>query len=266
MLAVSDNHASEPVVVVSQAFAHKFWTNGIKSNPLDAQLIFPDVPENHWRIVGVVGDIHAAGLESQAPPIIYFSMAQSPDGLTEYIVRSPIGWLIRTREDSRAIRSSLEAQLTQSSGGLPVANIRSMDEILGRSVAERQFNMILLSVFGASALLLAAVGVYGLMAHSIQQRTHEIGIRVALGADPGNVSAMVVFQGLRIAIYGVAAGAFGSWALTRSIQNFLFSFKVQDPVAFLSAPILLTAVALFATWVPARRASRLDPVRALRHE
>lgn len=265
-LAVSDNHDSEPVVVISQAFAHKFWANGLKSAPLDARLIFPDAPKNRWRIVGVVADIHAAGLENTAPPIVYFSMAQAPEELAEYIVRSPIGWLIRTREDSRGIRSSLQTQLAQASGGLPVANIRSMDDILGRSVAERQFNMILLTIFGASALLLAAVGVYGLIAHSMQQRIHEIGIRVALGAEPRNVSAMVVFQGLRIAICGVAVGTFGSWVLTRSIQNFLFSFKMQDPVAFLSAPILLVVVALFATWVPARSASNLDPVQALRHE
>jgi putative ABC transport system permease protein len=142
-----------------------------------------------------------------------------------------------------------------------------MDDILGRSVAERQFNMILLTVFGASALLLAAVGVYGLIAHSIQQRTHEIGIRVALGAQPGNVSAIVLFQGLRIAC-DLGSRRWGILFLGADALDPKLSVQFQSarPSSVFSAPLLLAAVALFATWVPARRASKLDPVQALRHE
>ena len=262
-----DNRASEPVVVVSRAFARKFWPDGrVEGEPLKAHLVFPDAPEHRWRIIGIADDIHAAGLGSKVPPIVYFSMAQTPDELTEYIVRSPIGWLVRTREDSRAIRSSIQSRLSQASDGLPVTNVHSMNEILARSVAGRQFNMLLLIVLGSSALFLAAVGVYGLIAHSVQQRTHEIGIRVALGAEPGDVRVMVMLQGFRLVMGGVVIGTIGSWVLTHSLENFLFTFKHQDAVVLTTTPILIAIIALLATWIPALRASKLDPVQALRHE
>jgi putative ABC transport system permease protein len=266
-LTARDNSASEPVVVVSRAFVRKFWSDSrVKSEPFKAKLVFPDAPEHHWRIIGIADDIHAAGLGSKVPPIVYFSMAQTPDELTEYIIRSPIGWLVRTRGNSRAMRSSIQMQLSQASDGLPVTNMHSMNEILGRSVAGRQFNMLLLIVFGSSALLLAAVGVYGLIAHSVQQRTREIGIRVALGAEPGDVRVMVMLQGFRLVAWGVSIGIAGSWMLTHSIENFLFSLKHQDSVVLTTTPILITIIALVATWIPALRASKLDPVQALRHE
>lgn len=262
-----DISASAPVVVVSRAFVRKFWPqdHGIDDS-LKAQLVFPDAPKNHWQVVGVVGDIHADGLSQKPPPIAYFSMAQTPDDLTEYIVRSPIAWLVRTREDSRAMRAAIQMQLGQASGGLPVTNVRSMNEILARSVAGRQFNMLLLIVFGSSALLLAAIGVYGLITYSVHQRTHEIGIRIALGAEPWRVRMMVMLQGLRLLVFGVGIGVGSSWVLTHSIENFLFSFKVQDSFALTITPIVITGIALFATWIPARSASKLDPVQALRHE
>jgi putative ABC transport system permease protein len=139
-----------------------------------------------------------------------------------------------------------------------------MDEVVALSTSRERFNMLLMTVFGSSALLLAAIGIYGLMAHSVAQRTQEIGIRLALGADSSVVKQMVVLQGMRLALVGVVVGLASAFGLTRFIGSFLFGVQALDPVVFVSIPILLTAVALVAVWIPARRASRVDPVFALR--
>ena len=141
-----------------------------------------------------------------------------------------------------------------------------MEEVTGQSTARSDFNMSLLTVFGFSALVLAAIGVYGLFAYSVQVRTPEIGIRLALGADRSAVRNMVVLQAARLAAFGVAIGLASSFGLTRFISGFLFGVKPLDPVVFLAVPVVLSAVALLAAWLPARRASRVDPCEALRAE
>ena len=145
-----------------------------------------------------------------------------------------------------------------------MAHIRTMDEIVVRSTARQDFNMLLLSIFGLSALMLAAIGIYGLMAYSVTQRVREIGIRMALGADRRHIRGMVVWQGMRLAIAGVILGVAAAFALTRLIASSLYGVKSWDPMVFIAVPIVLSAVALSATWVPAVRASRLDPMQALR--
>jgi len=149
---------------------------------------------------------------------------------------------------------------------LPVADVRSMDEILEQSTARQNFLMLLLSIFACAALLLAAIGIYGLIAYSVQQRTQEIGIRLALGAESNDVRNMVVLQGMRLALAGVAIGLAAAFGVTRLIASFLFGTKTTDPAVFLTVAVLLSAVALVAVWLPARRASRIDPVKALRYE
>jgi putative ABC transport system permease protein len=139
-----------------------------------------------------------------------------------------------------------------------------MNEIMVRSTARQDFNMLLLSIFGASALLLAAIGIYGLMAYSVAQRVREIGIRMALGADRRTIRGMVVWQGMRLALAGIVLGVGAAFGLTRLIASSLYGVKSWDPAVFITVPVLLTAVALLATWVPALRASRLDPMKALR--
>ena len=141
-----------------------------------------------------------------------------------------------------------------------------MEEVVAKSTARQDFNMLLMIIFGGSALLLAAIGIYGLMAHSVQQRTQEMGIRMALGAKPGDVRNMVVLQGMRLALAGVAIGVAAALGLTRFLASFLFGVKALDPLAFIATPILLVSVALVAVWLPARRASRVDPINALRYE
>jgi ABC-type antimicrobial peptide transport system permease subunit len=149
---------------------------------------------------------------------------------------------------------------------LPVATIRTMEETVSRSTTSQNFNMLVLTIFGCAALLLAAIGIYGLMAYSVAQRTQEIGIRLALGAGSGSVRNMVVFQGLRLAIAGVVIGLAAAFGLTRLIASLLFGVKAWDPMVFCVVPAVLIGVALVSVWLPAIRASRVDPIHALRYE
>jgi len=162
--------------------------------------------------------------------------------------------------------ANIQRELRAASGGLPVAAPRSMDEVVVRSTARSDFNMILLTTFALAALLLAAIGIYGLMAYSIQQRTQEIGIRMALGAGAGAVRNMVVRQGMSVALAGVAIGVASAYGLTRVIASFLFGVTARDPLVFVGVPLLLSGVALVGVWLPARRAAKVDPVVALRVE
>jgi ABC-type antimicrobial peptide transport system permease subunit len=168
--------------------------------------------------------------------------------------------------EPHTLTATVTSAVRDATGGLPVAHIRSMDEIVVLTTSRERFNMLLLSVFGASALLMAAIGIYGLMAYSVQQRTQELGVRMALGAQAANIRNMVVRQGMVLAGIGLVIGVGGAFWLTRFLTGFLFGVKKWDPTAFILTPVLLCAVALIAVWVPARRATRVDPMSALRFE
>ncbi len=264
-----DTTSSAPVVIINQALAKQFWP---KADPLKDQIVIgkgvgPAFEEGPRQIVGIVGDMHDGGLNHDPRPNMYVPVSQVTDGMTALNARlGPIVWLVRTRSDPHALASSIGKQLVQASGGLPVAHVRSMDEIVVHSTAREDFNMLLLTIFAGSALLLAAIGIYALMAYSVQQRTQELGIRMALGARAGHVRNLVVFQGMRLAVIGVVVGLAAAFGLARYIQSMLFHVKAWDPLVFISVPLLLTAVALIAVWVPARRATVIDPLNALRYE
>ena len=162
--------------------------------------------------------------------------------------------------------ADIQRELRGASGGLPVAHIRTMQQIVSQSTAQSDFYMTLLTIFAAVALLLAAIGVYGLMAYSVQQRTQEIGVRMALGADPRQVRRMVVVQGMKLALVGIILGVASALALARFLSSFLFGVKPWDPATIIIVAVLLSAVTLLATYLPARRASRVDPMVALRYE
>jgi len=171
--------------------------------------------------------------------------------------------VVRTQGDPYSVSPAVQEQLRQVSG-LPVSSIRSMEEVVSRSISRQRFNVLLMSVFGASALLLAAIGIYGLMAYSVAQRTQEIGIRIALGAEAGQVRRMVVTQGMRLAVAGVILGLVAAWLLTRVMASFLYEVQARDPAVFIVMPLVLTIVSLIAVWLPARRASTVSPLTALR--
>jgi len=163
---------------------------------------------------------------------------------------------------SAAVRNAARG----ATGGRPGAHIRAMDEIVVLTTSRERFNMLLLTVFGASALLMAAIGIYGLMAYSVQQRTQELGVRMALGAQAANIRNMVIRQGMLLAGVGLVIGIGGAFWLTKFLTGFLFGVKTWDPMAFIFTPILLCAVALVAVWLPARKATRVNPISALRFE
>ena len=173
--------------------------------------------------------------------------------------------VVRTRVPPLSLSAAIQKELREASG-LPVANVRTMEETISRSTATQNFNMLVLTIFGCAALLLAAIGIYGLMAYSVAQRTQEIGIRLALGAGVGAVRNMVVLQGLRLAVVGVAVGLAAAFGLTRLIASLLFGVKAWDPLVFSAIPAVLIGVAFLAVWLPALRASRVDPIDALRYQ
>ncbi len=262
-----DNSGGPPVVIINEAMARQFWP---KTDPLNDRLIigrgvmreFAAEPER--QIVGVVADTRDGGLRGDPQPQMFIPQAQVPDAANALNVRlTPIAWVIRTQTDPLQMSPAIQEQLRQATG-LPVANVRSMEEVVSRATSREQFNMWLMSIFGGCALLLAAIGIYGLMAYSVQQRTQEIGIRLALGAHGRQLEKMVVFQGLRLAIIGVVIGLAASYALARYISTLLFGVTQRDPLVFVGVPVLLTIVAILAVWIPARRAGRVDPVIALR--
>lgn len=264
-----DTNSSTPVIIINQALAKKFWPNG---DPLRDQMVIgkgvgPDFDEGARQIIGIVGDIHDGGLNRDPQPNMYVPASQVTDGMTALNARlGPLVWLVRTKSDPHPLIPTIRKELTEASGGLPVAHIRTMDEVVTISTARQNFNMLLLTIFAGSALLLAAVGIYALMAYSIQQRTQELGIRMALGARADQVRNLVLFQGMQLAGIGVVLGLAAAFGLTRFIASMLFQVKAVDPMVFIGVPFLMTAVAFIAVYLPARRATAIDPLDALRYE
>jgi predicted permease len=265
-----DDASAPGVVIINQEMARRYWPDG---DPLNDQLIIgrgvrPDYDVDPIRqIVGIAGDIRDLGLNRNPRPGMYVPVAQVPDGVTALNVRLlPIVWIARTNAEPRALAPVIEKELQDVSGGLPVARIRSMDEVVSESTARIRFEMLLMSVFAAAALVLAAVGVYGLMAYSVEQQTHDIGIRLALGARPEQVRRMILREGLVLAILGIVVGTLASFSFARVLAGVLFGVSPRDPVIFAFVALCLAIVSLLAILRPAIRAARLTPMAALRYE
>jgi predicted permease len=262
-----DRARTTPVVIINESMARQFWQD---SNPVGRMIAIGRGGMREFEseptriIVGVIADSRDNGLNQDPGPKMFVPQGQIPDAVNQLNMRiSPLNWVVRTRGEPMAMNAQIQAAL-KSETGLPVADVRSMGDIVARSTSRERFNTLLMSVFALSALLLAAIGIYGVMAYAVQQRTREIGVRLALGAQPGAVQRMVVFQGMRLAATGVVIGVGGAFGLSRFMQSLLFGVTTRDPLVFAGVPLLLAAIALFAVWMPAARASRIDPLGAIR--
>lgn len=257
-----------PAVIISKAMAQRFWPG---ANPI-GQTIFigpelgPAYQVGLSEVIGVVDDIRER-LDLGPTPVMYQMPSQIPDAAVALVDRyDPTAVLVRTRAGIAPMSVSQRVRQVLQADQLATGKIRTIEQLGIDSTARRNFNLLLLGLFAAIALLLAAVGIYGVMSYSVEQRTHEIGIRTALGAGAGDTVRLVLRQALRMALVGVAAGIAASFWLTRLLTAQLFGVKPADPLTFASVPLVLIGIALASAYIPARRASRVDPLVALRHD
>jgi len=254
----SDNESTPLVALVSSTAAQRWWPN---EDPIGRHVKVPgfDYSPQPWRtVVGVVQDVKQAGLEAPATPQIYLPHAQYRIGYLTLVVR--------TKSDPLNLAEEVRQQVMQADPQQAVSNIASMDQVLSDSIASRRFTAALLGTLAVLGLLLASVGVYGVISYGVSQRTREIGIRMALGARRNDVLSLVVGQGMKLLLLGVGAGAFSALLLTPVMSGLLFGVRPSDPVAFAGSAIFLGLVAMLACYIPARRAAQVDPMVALRYE
>jgi putative ABC transport system permease protein len=255
-LTLSDTADAPLVALVSEAMARKFWPN---EDPIGKRIRFftsDSENQNPWRtIIGLVGDVKQYGLDRPATTALYVPTRQMP--------ASSVTLVVRTRTDPAAMLGEVRRAILSVDNEQAVYNIATMDQVLSNSIALRRFTMVLLGIFAALALLLAAIGIYGVLAQAVVQRTHEIGIRMALGAQMRDVLKLILSHGMTLVAIGIGAGIVGALGVTRLMANLLFGVGATDPTTFIAIATLLSAVAFLACYLPARRAAKLDPVIAL---
>jgi putative ABC transport system permease protein len=255
-----DRADSTAVAVISETFARRFFPNedplGKRITPGSQNSTDPD----DWiTIVGVVNDVRQFELMAEPRPQMYLSYQQAG-------FFAPRNLVISTDVEPLSLASTVRQTVWAIDKDQPVSNIRTMEEVLSESVARQRFSMILLGIFAGLALVLAAVGIYGVMSYSVAQRTHEIGLRMALGAQTRDVLKMIVGGGLKLVLIGIVLGMIIAFILTRVMSSLLFGVSATDPTTFIIISLVLVGVALLASYIPARRATKVDPMIALRYE
>ena len=260
-----DTAESPPAVVVNQALARRAWPDGRTAGrtltaasggigPLGRSL----KESRDWEVVGVVGDVRNDTLLSDPEPTIYFIQTQFPYRSMHLVARG--------RGEVRQIAAVVRAEVRRMDPGLALSDVRTLDQVVSASTAQPRFVLLLMASFAGLALIVAAVGIYGILSYAVDQRRGEIGVRLALGATPGHVTGIVVRQGLILTVAGLALGSFGAFVLARLMAGLLFGVKSSDAATFTAVPAVVLLVALIAAWLPARRAAEVDPVEALRVE
>jgi predicted lysophospholipase L1 biosynthesis ABC-type transport system permease subunit len=240
--------------VINETMARQLWPDG---DPTGARLkVNWNDPESAPEVVGVVGDVRHAGLDGDIRPMIYYPRGQSPSGYMVLVVRSA--------SEPLALAAGIRRVVRQLDPVLPIGDVEPMREYVGRSVADRRYPMLLLALFGGLAVTLAAIGLYGVVAHGVGLRSREFGVRIALGATPSDVIRLVLLNAGALAVGGVILGTAGALASTRVLTHLLYGVAPGDPGTLAAATVLLTLVVLAAAWLPARRAARVDPMTALR--
>jgi predicted permease len=244
------------VIVISDSMAKRFWPN---ENPLGRHLKLSFFPEKSREVVGVVGDVKEDGLEITDPvATLYLPMSQEP--------RSFMSMVVRTSSPPGGMVSAISNAVHDVDREQPVLDVITMQEIVANSISQQRSNTLLLSAFSGLALLLAAIGLYSVLAYSVRRRVREIGVRMALGAQRADILRMILGQGTRLALTGTGIGIASAFVLTRFMASQLFGVTATDPITFLSVAVIIVMVALAACYIPARRATRVDPIVALRYE
>jgi predicted permease len=260
-----ENEHSPAVAVIDEVFARKYFPN---QDPIGKRINL-EILASQPEIVGIAGHVKHWGLDSDATATIqaqiYLPFMQLPDKLMPLVARG-IGFVARTQGQPGDVVPAIRTAFAKMNGNQVIYGVQTMDEVVAGSLADRRFSMILLGVFALLALVLSSIGIYGVISYLVGQRTHEIGIRMALGAQRGDVLKLVIGQGMRMALVGVAIGLVAAIALTRLISKMLFSVSATDPITLIGVSALLIFVALLACYIPARRAMRTDPIIALRYE
>jgi putative ABC transport system permease protein len=254
-----DVRGSLPVAVINETMAARVWPG---ENPVGKRIkeTGPDARDPWFTVVGVVGDVRDSQLDSEPKPEVYGASLQ----LGTESLRATV--VLRTSSEPSLLVALVRKEISALDSKQPMANVQTMEEVLARSAAPQRFNMTLIGLLACIALVLATAGIYGVMAYSVAQRTREIGLRMALGAQSGNVLSLVIGQGMRWVLLGVLIGVLGALALTRVPAGLLYGVDPTDPLTFGCVPVLLLLVALLACWLPARRAAQVDPMEALRYE
>ncbi len=265
----TDTGNSTPVVIINQHMAKQYWP---KQDPIGqvitiGQGLGPQFADPPRQIVGVVGTVKEAGVAVGDIGVMYIPQSQVPQGMMDLARQLlPLVWVVRSHGDPMALHAAVEHEIQGVDATMTVSRVQPMEKVLALTVARQDFNMLLLTIFAAIALLLAAIGIYGVMSYSVEQRTQEIGIRMALGSSRGDVLKLMLGHGLKLAGIGVAIGLALAYLLTRFLASLLFSVKAGDPWTLAAVAAILTLVAVTATYIPARRAAATDPGKALHYQ
>jgi putative ABC transport system permease protein len=258
-----DDAESPGVIVVNQTMARRYWPDGrvlgqkVALSADNFGVLGRILPKS-FEVVGVVGDIKNDGLQSEPQPAMYFPYRQ--------FVYQSFNLIVRSSGDPEAVVKPVRDQIRQIDPDLALSNVATMQQLVDTAVARQRFNALLLSVFAAAALLLTAIGIYGVIAYNVSQRTHEIGVRMALGGQSQGVVWMILWRALKLTLIGLSLGVLGALVAARFMAGLLYEIKPTDPLTFLSIALILTSVSALASFVPARRATRVNPIKALRHQ
>lgn len=267
--AETDSAESAPVILISEGLAKRYWKGG---NPVGDRMMLARIQGAEFKdptrqIIGVVANVREGGLDKEPPPVLYVPVSQVPETIHGKL-RSllPANWVIRTKVPPLNMEQTIRREFLSVDPLQPVSNVRTMDRVIGQSLTVRSFGTLLLGMFAGLALVLASVGIYGVMSYSVSQRTHEIGVRMALGADRMRMLGLVLRQALTLSLVGIAIGLAGAAALMRLLGSLLYGVEATNPITFAGVALVLVAVSVVSAIVPAHRATRIDPIQALHYE